>query len=336
VTSDGKSIIWGSEIGAVNIFRADSSEVYFRKPFSRRKVGITSVAVSPDGKSIISGGRNNIIKGWDFANCVEIPSIPEHPADSNGEISGICVAFSPDGRCLASGGLDKVIRIWDASSGLEKTLPGHENWISSLVYSPNGRRIVSGSGDATVKIWDVESGKEIKTLQQYSVKIDMPLDFKQCVCVAFSPDGKLIVSGGPKGDLKIWDSENCTKLMTLRGHEGPVQSVAYSPDGKYILSGGLDKTVRVWEPSRPPGQRNISILQGHTNWVFSVAFSPDGKRFVSGGNDDTIKVWDAVEYRELLTLRGHLGPVRSVVFSPDGTKIISGGLDHCIRVWKTD
>jgi ABC-type dipeptide/oligopeptide/nickel transport system ATPase component len=109
------------------------------------------------------------------------------------------------------------------------------------------------------------------------------------VDVAFSPDGKRIVSGSMDGTLKVWDATSGQKTLTLHGHIGWVSSVAFSPDGKRIVSGALDGTLKVWDATS--GQETLT-LKGHTAVVDAVAFSPDGKRIVSGSGD-MLRVWDA-------------------------------------------
>src|SRR5262249_8665581 len=102
--------------------------------------------------------------------------------------------------------------------------------------------------------------------------------------VAFSPDGKRIVSGSFDNTVKVWDADKGTKTFSLKGHSGPVESVAFSPDGKRIVSGSRDGTVKVWDAGT--GVEAFS-LKGQ-GVVASVAFSPDGKRIVSGSWDITV------------------------------------------------
>jgi eukaryotic-like serine/threonine-protein kinase len=148
--------------------------------------------------------------------------------------------------------------------------------------------------------------------------------------VAFSPDGKRIVSGSGDKTLKVWDAKTTREILALKGHTDFVWSVAYSPDGKRIASGSSDKTVKVWDAAS--GQE-VLTLKGHTNEVRSVAFSPDGKRIASSGNDTTVRVWDAASGQATLTLTGHTSVVGCVAFSPDGKRIVSGSWDKMLRIW---
>ena len=148
--------------------------------------------------------------------------------------------------------------------------------------------------------------------------------------VAFSPSGKLIVSGSGDKLVWIWDASTGNELKVLKGHTDSVTSVAFSPDGKQIVSGSGDKSVRVWDASTGD---ELKVLKGHTNWVRSVAFSPDSKQIVSGSVDKSVRVWDASTGDELKVLKGHTDRVISVAFSPDGKQIVSGSEDKSVRVW---
>ncbi|TDL15641.1 WD40 repeat-like protein [Rickenella mellea] len=153
--------------------------------------------------------------------------------------------------------------------------------------------------------------------------------------VAYSPDGKQIVSGSVDCTIRVWDvPTESLALKPINGHTDMVLSVAFSPDGKRIISGSWDRTVRIWDAQS--GTLDLT-LNGHTNVVWSVACSPDGKRLVSGSDDKTVRVWDVGTGRLLL---GPLGNdfVHSVDFSMDGKWIISGSgsYDNTVRVWDAE
>jgi WD40 repeat protein len=148
--------------------------------------------------------------------------------------------------------------------------------------------------------------------------------------VAYSNDGRRIVSGSEDQTMRVWDAQSGAELACLRGHIAEVWSVAWAPDGRHIVSGSRDKTVRVWDAQ---SGAELTCLQGHTRGVRSVAWAPDGRRIVSGSHDGTVRVWDAQSGAELAHLRGHTDGVRSVAWAPDGRRIVSGSHDGTVRVW---
>ena len=151
--------------------------------------------------------------------------------------------------------------------------------------------------------------------------------------VAFSPDGRHIVSGSGDKTIRVWDAEIGAMVVgPLEGHSSWVTSVAFSPDGTHIVSGSGDRTIRLWDAKT--GDMVIPPLEAHTSYVTSVAFSPDGKHIVSGSWDKTIRVWGPEEGVMIArSFEGHSSSVTSVAFSPDGSHIVSSSEDKTIRVW---
>ena len=140
--------------------------------------------------------------------------------------------------------------------------------------------------------------------------------------VAFSPDGRHIVSGSRDKTIRVWDAQTgCQVGNPLQGHTDSVNSVAFSPDGRQIVSGSSDKTIQIWDAQT--GGQVGNPLQGHTDSVNSVAFSPDARHIVSGSKDQTIRVWDTQTGSQVGNpLQGSISKfseVSSVAFSPDGT-----------------
>ena len=151
--------------------------------------------------------------------------------------------------------------------------------------------------------------------------------------VAFSPDGKRIVSGDADGTVRLWDIVN--NAVTSKQLEGPknfVWSVEFSPNGERVVSGGADGTVRLWDIKKDTVDGPLEIPGG---WILNdVAFSPDGRRIASGGDDGTVRLWDVERGTEVGgILKGHKGGVLSVAFSPNGRRIASGGDDGTVRLW---
>ena len=149
--------------------------------------------------------------------------------------------------------------------------------------------------------------------------------------LAFSPDGRLLASGGASEAIKLWEVATGREAKSLTGHRAWVSSISFSPDGKLLASGAGDKTIKLWEVATG---RELRTFTGHQDALNSVAFSPDGKLLASGcreafhGKDTTIKLWEVATGRELRSLNGHQSYVNSVAFSPDGRTLASGSDDH--------
>jgi WD40 repeat protein len=280
------------------------------------ELAVSSVAFSPDGRTLASASDDKTVKLWDVQSRKEIKTLSGHSDSVR------FVAFSPDGRTLASASDDKTVKLWDAQSQKEiKTLSGHEKAVSSAAFSPDGRTLASASDDKTVKLWDVQSQKEIKTLKGHSDYVGF---------VAFSPDGRTLASASGDKTVKLWDAQSQKEIKTLRAHEETVSSVAFSPDGRTLASASDDKTVKLWDAQ---SQKEIKTLSGHEDSINSLAFSPDGKMIVSGSRDNTVKLWDVQSQKEIKTLSGHEDSVRFVTFSPDGRALASASDDNMVKLW---
>ena len=292
---------------------------------------ISSIAISRDGRYIISGSKDGTIRIWDVKGGNIIGTIYRHFCFKFLRRDSIVVAICPDSKYFVSGGKDGTIKIWNFEK-YEKPIkvfcrrPGffHRFWpgspITSAAISPDGKYIVSGSRDSTIEVWNMEDGKLIRTLRGHEGDV---------TSVAISPDGKYIVSGSRDSTIKVWNMEDGRLIRTLRGHARSVTSVAISPDGRFIVSGSDDNTIKIWSME---DVRLIKTLSGHKGDVTSVAISPDGRYIVSGSEDGTIRVW-SVEYASVRIFWGEGYPINSVVVSPYGRFIISGDSTELMRIW---
>jgi WD40 repeat protein len=284
-----------------------------------------SVAFSPDGNWIASGGTSTI-KLWDAKDGRELWKMPELTHKH------FPLAFSPDGSQIVSGGKAGAMRFWEAKTGrLLATLRGHPQPVHTLAFSRDGERLVSGCRDGLIKLWEAKTGREIRMMKGESGWINS---------AAFSPDGNRIVSGSSDGSIAVWNAGDGRKTLTLQ--ENPrgirrissVASVAFSPDGNWIASGsagGGQAKLELWDARTGREKWTVQPLQ-----VLSVAFSPDGRRIALGDADNTVRLYDAETGRERLVLKGHSAPVPSVAFSPDGKRMASASLDGTIKLWDSE
>lgn len=296
-----------------------------------------SVAISPDGQILVSGGSDKTIKVRSLHTGRILRTLSGHSG------SVYAVAISPDGQTLVSGSWDKTIKLWSLntvgnaggtpaprgvaptrrilSDGLLHSLSGHSGEVNSVAISPDGRTLASGSEDQTIKLWDLRTGKLLSTLTGHSDGVKS---------VAFSPDGNTLVSGSADYTIKLWHPQTGELIHTLSGHSNWVKSTAISPDGSLLASGSQDKTIKLWHLHT--GEL-LSTLSGHWGEVNSVVISSDGHTLVSCSWDETIRLWHMGTGTELHSLEGHQGGIACVAISPDGQKIVSGSWDQTIRVW---
>lgn len=150
------------------------------------------------------------------------------------------------------------------------------------------------------------------------------------LAVAFSPDGKTIVSASGDKTVQLWDVVTGEAQQTLEGHSDWVKAIVFSPDGKTIASVSDDKTVRLWDVATGEVQQT---LKGHTDWVNVIVFSPDGKTIILGSRDNTVWLWDIATDKAHQTLERHSSSVRAVAFSPDGKTIASASGDQRVQLW---
>jgi WD40 repeat protein len=153
-------------------------------------------------------------------------------------------------------------------------------------------------------------------------------------CVAFSPDGKVVASGGNAevgvpAELKLWDTATGEAKVTLT--EGrAVRWMTFSPDGKHLATAEHDGSAKLRDPSTGAIRH---VLLGHSAGLDCVAFSPDSKELATTSWDRTLKLWDAGTGELLKTFAGHPDKVYTAAFSPDGKSLVSGSNDGTIRLW---
>jgi WD40 repeat protein/tRNA A-37 threonylcarbamoyl transferase component Bud32 len=313
ISPDGQRILTGSGDKTAMVWDARTGQELLS--LKGHTDGVTSVAFSPDGKRLLTGSHDRTAKVWDAANGQEVLTLKGHDSGVLG------VAWSPDGqRILTAGDRDHTARVWDSQKGQEViALQGHTQSVFSAAFSPDGKRIVTGSGGSgpqgapvpgEAKVWDAEKGREVLALKGHT---------DQVRSVAWSPDGRRILTGSTDKTARVWDAEKGHEVLSLTGHTSWVLGVAFSPDGQRILTGSMDSTAKVWDAVK--GRELLSLKSD--SWFASVAFSPDGRRIVNASGH-TAQVWDAEKGQEVLALKGHTQPLTGVAWSPDGQRIATG------------
>ena len=153
--------------------------------------------------------------------------------------------------------------------------------------------------------------------------------------MAFSPDGKTLVSASRDSEIIFWDIPTLQRRLSITTqHTADVYSVAFSPDGETLASGSFDRTLRLWDPHT--GKRK-AVLQ-YPAEVTSVAFSPDAKILAvgcGGWQNNRIQLLDTKTLQPLETLMGHTEDITDLAFSPNGEILASASCDGTILLWRT-
>jgi WD40 repeat protein/uncharacterized caspase-like protein len=305
------------------------------------------LAFTPDGKFLTGGTRDGFVRIWDVETGHETKSfqfVDEFNASSKS------VALSPDGKSIATAHTEtivmgdkpprQIIELWNVMTGkVFLTLTGHTDSVSSLAFSPNGTLLASGGEDKTIRFWSLTTGKMIRTLK----------DSGSVMAIAFSPDGKNLVSNevegtGPNEAITIWDvaaGNEGRKLIEQESCQYCQASFAFSPHKKTLVI-SLGGTITFWQV--PTGEK---IETGDAQKIGGLipTFSGDGKMLATkgelagiSGNKNTVHIWDS-ETGSLLQSLGK-GPdfalISSISFSANGKTLTAfDGLGNA-SFWSLD
>lgn len=249
------------------------------------------IAISPNGQYMASGIIKKlgdpVIKLWNIAEKKEHKEIHGH---KNSEFSRIIpVAFTPDSEILISGSQDKTIFFWDVKSSFRRGEPIKEfaSEIRAIAVSPDEYSyiFVIGDSEGNIQSWNWNSRRKIKSFPAQGSSNGLPIN-----SLAFSPDGRILVSGGDDRSIKLWDVSRAEELKSGQ-HSAIVRTVAFSPNGKLIASGDDKGCIKIWDVET---MTSVSVLKEHRSAVTSLAFSPDGKTLASGSKDRTVRFWEKV------------------------------------------
>jgi WD40 repeat protein/serine/threonine protein kinase len=285
---------------------------------------IFALAVSPDGKTILTGGGNYLSNRgdaqlWDLATGKPVGPSLKH------ENFVTTLAFSPDGKKVLTASLDRTARLWDVATGQPigpPLRPGQ--YIFSAAFSPDGKWVFTG-GVEQGQLWDAATAKPKGPL----------ITFHGIVyAAAYSPDGKMVVTGSNSnertGELRFWRADPFEPIDPPIRQPNAITSVAFSPDGSQVVWGGLDGIAHLLDTAT----RTITEpIFRHLGPIVHVSFSPDGQWIVTAGNG-ALRLWDAKSGQPVLDPLPQNSFSRGAALAPDGRTLVIPRTERTIGIWE--
>jgi hypothetical protein len=283
---------------------------------------VLSLAFTPGGEFLVTGGWKGQVKFWDPAT----GKLAGKPLEAHKQsIRGL--AFSRDGKVLATAAAERErLKLWEPVSGAQLgLLKGQRTNPMCLAFAPAGATLVAVGGNnvkgGEIKLWDALSG---------TVRADLSGHVKQILAAAFSPDGKVLATGSRDNTIRLWDVATGKELHVIVAGQRQVWALAFSPDGKLLASGGHNGTVKFWDPAT--GAQRLQF-KAFPRVVKSLAFAPNGQALAVAGDHPAVKLFDPANGKELTSFRGHSYSVCAVRFAPDGRTLATAGWDGMVRLW---
>lgn len=328
-TSDGGRLVSGSKDGAICIW---STKRRAKTPWPISLPGellhahyeLSSpegrASFSPDGQWLATRNKDGTVSLRSADSLKETHRLKELGTNNTG------LLFAPRGRFIVVGDNAGILTWIDPLQPQEKrqqrlSPPAR---LFPVNFSSDGKQLlVLARGDQQTRciIYSVESSKE---LHSWTVPSNR-------TCTAFSPDGRLVVTGHSDGTVRFWEVADPRKPAIV-DHRGRVGGVTFSPDGSLLAVGTWYGEARIYDTAT---RSQVGILRGHTTGIHAVQFSPDGKRLATGGSaGESVKLWDLAIRQEVATLIAPGYSFEKIQFSPDGNAILAISYQDSLSLWR--
>jgi len=268
ISRDGQRIVSGHHDSRARVWNVDSGDLIAE--FGCERPAVVCATFSPDGNQIAFAHADEFVRIWDLGLGRETKTFRGHTGTVR------TIAYLPNGKQILSAGGDKTIRLWDVASATEeRCFVGHDADVNAVASFADGRKIISASGDywggrindSSVRVWDVATGKEQKRfvgefgpmknvilssdnhtaltcswdtrIQFWNV--DSGTEIRRfgdtyTNCIALSPNGRQVVSGGYRGEIKLWSAATGELLSQGPAHSSAIHGMSFCPDGIHVIA----------------------------------------------------------------------------------------------------
>jgi WD40 repeat protein len=260
-------------------------------------------------------------------------------------LNPVSAAFSSDGTRVLAQSTDGIARLWNVETGQGlRRATGERAW--QVAVWPEGQLMALAGGEDHIPIFAeifvrLPPLARMKTYENNTIKIRNLNTGAETAClrghtdsvagIAFSPDGRRLLSGSFDGTMRLWDVATAREVGRFQRHTGWVTCVAFCPDGRRAVAGYYDWSIRLWDLET--GQE-LRCFDGHHATITALAVAPDGHSFLSGGFDGAMRLWDLDGGVQRCVFRGDKLPLLSVSFSAEGRSAVSWCMDGTMRVWE--
>ena len=354
---DGRTLVSGSTDGTIRFWNT-ATGAPADTLITGHTQSIKAATFFQNSSTLVSAAFNGEITFWD------VETGQKSTVQNSGHRDWYSVlAFSPDGTKLVSAPSDgtivfsgfptgfsttkpdSLIRLTDVSTGEElATLPRGSR---KLIFSPDDRTktVAAITGLGNIRLWNTETGDELVIPLNDDLNPGFRGNLPTVLALAFSPDGRWLVSGTTEGDIRMWDVATGEALAvfaepTEQKNLGHISALAFSPD-RALLAAGTPSQLHLWDVRTGHKIFSVSTVHKrgwgiHHDYPGPLVFSPDGTILVNGHNSGTIQLWDVKTGDRIAALDGHAQQVETLKFSPDGEMLVSTAQDGTIFLWDWD
>jgi WD40 repeat protein len=315
---------------------------------------LLSVAFNADGSRFVAAGDEAKLFVWEPQKCCE--PIAEWPVE--GTVRALSFA-KVNGHEYVATAIGSEVSFWDVTTGkaessLNLQIPTNDKnvRILSLAVTASSNLIAVGSDDGNVTVWDLKT----HAMKFHACSYGEAQTNERSVCnesgegntdirgIAFTTDGKMLISGSSDHRAWLWDAE--TGELRARsadtnegGHLNTIAGVAVNPRNGRVATVSWDNTVRIWElvHGNAWAFERVDTLAGHSNSVWAAAYSPDGRSLATGSSDKTVILWKVDQLNQIGTPLAQMdGEVWALAVAPNGDQFAAGDEAGNIHIWNFD